>query len=84
MNDIFNNKKNNISKNNHLNNSFNKNDTYESVCSPEDIAERNKQLAQRNGIIHTNNNNNNNNPLNNTRLLKRVVSAPAASDKGIK
>lgn len=77
MNDIFNNKKNNISKNNHLNNSFNKNDTYESVCSPEDIAERNKQLAQRNGIIHTNNTS-----LNNTRLLKRVVSAPAASDKG--
>ncbi|KAG4074377.1 hypothetical protein HA402_008786 [Bradysia odoriphaga] len=77
LNDIFNNKKNNISKNNHLNNSFNKNDTYESVCSPEDIAERNKQLAQRNALIQSNNNS-----LNNTRLLKRVVSAPpAASDK---
>lgn len=74
---MFNNKKNNISKNNHLNNSFNKNDTYESVCSPEDIAERNKQLAQRNGMMHTNNTG-----LNNNRLLKRVVSAPVSSDKG--
>lgn len=49
------------------------------MCSPEDIAERNKQLAQRNGMIHTNNA-----ALNNNRLLKRVVSAPVAnSDKGL-
>lgn len=52
------------------------NDTYESVCAPEDTEERN-QAAQRNGnammMMGTNNNNSNNN---NNRLLKRVVSAP--------
>ncbi|KAJ6637779.1 Espin [Pseudolycoriella hygida] len=75
-NDIYNSKNNNISMNNQLNNSFNKNDTYESVCSPEDIAERNKQMAQRNTMTTANNN-----ALNNGRLLKRVVSAPVESDK---
>lgn len=54
------------------------NDTYESVCPPEDTEERN-QAAQRNSNammnqVATNNINNNHN--NNSRLLKRVVSAP--------
>lgn len=46
------------------------NDTYESVCAPEDTEERN-QVAQRNGMVAANNPN-----INNNRLLKRVVSAP--------
>lgn len=49
------------------------NDTYESVCAPEDTEERN-QVAQRNGMVAANNQMINNN--NNNRLLKRVVSAP--------
>lgn len=75
MNDIFNNKQNNIIKNNQLNNGTTiKNDTYESVCSPEDIAERNKQ-AQRHTMTT------NNMALNNGRLLKRVVSAPVHNNE---
>lgn len=58
------------------------NDTYESVCAPEDTEERN-QAAQRNGnallmnqAAATSTNTNNQNHNNNNRLLKRVVSAP--------
>lgn len=59
-NDIFlNNKATNINKNNQMNNGTPKNDTYESVCSPEDVAERNK-LAQRHAIISSTNGNNHN------------------------
>lgn len=65
-----------------------KNDTYESVCSPEDVAERNK-LANRNAA-HTQNGGGGgghslastmmaNVPMNNARILKRVVSAPVQS-----
>lgn len=53
------------------------NDTYESVCAPEDTEER-TQAAQRNGNVMTNQaaaaNNNQN------RLLKRVVSAPVGME----
>lgn len=68
-------KANNINKNN--NNQL-KNDTYESVCSPEDVAERNR-LASRNAAAHSQNGSMTNvptTPMNNARILKRVVSAP--------
>lgn len=68
-----------------------KNDTYESVCSPEDVAERTK-MAQRhslnssggssgfggssNASIATSNSGSS--AMNNGRMLKRVVSAPVA------
>lgn len=63
-----------------------KNDTYESVCSPEDVAERTK-MAHRHSIAVNNNNHNtitatvnhNLNQANNSRVLKRVVSAPVAA-----
>lgn len=57
------------------------NDTYESVCAPEDTEER-IQLAQRNSNSSNNvqmmmgNNQANGGNNNNNRLLKRVVSAP--------
>ena len=81
-----------------INNNQLKNDTYESVCSPEDTAERIK-TAQRHSIavnntistatnVHNNSNssmpsnancsNSNNNT--NNRLLKRVISAPVATN----
>lgn len=69
-NDIFgtnSSKKSNLSsRNNTL-----KNDTYESVCSPDDLAER-KMNEQTGTTIH-------NGGLNNARLLKRVVSAPVSA-----
>lgn len=65
------------------------NDTYESVCSPEDTEERIK-LAQRNSnssnsvLMMMNGNQGNSGSGNNNRLLKRVVSAPVGieSPKG--
>lgn len=65
------------------NNSQLKNDTYESVCSPEDVAERTK-MAHRHSIAVNNNTistpaNNSQNQNNNNRVLKRVVSAPVAA-----
>lgn len=72
-------KKNNATKINQMNNNSNtlKNDTYESVCSPEDVAER-AQSAQRHPMTlnGTSSSNNNNAALNNDRHLKRIVSAP--------
>lgn len=72
-----------------------KNDTYESVCPPDDAAERLK-MAQRHSIAVTGNNtissapvgisngsmpsNNSNCINNNNRALKRVISAPVASN----
>lgn len=75
-----------------INNNQLKNDTYESVCSPEDTAERIK-MAQRHSIavnntISTTNAHNSNSSMpsnancsnnNNNRLLKRVISAPVAT-----
>lgn len=99
-----------------INNNQLKNDTYESVCSPEDVAERTK-MAQRHSIAvngnstiptiatHNsnsampsntncnsnnnninnstlnNNNNSNSNSNNNNRVLKRVISAPVATNE---
>lgn len=77
--------------NNNVNNNQLKNDTYESVCSPEDTAERTK-MAQRHSIavnntISTTNAHNSNSSMpsnvncgnNNNRVLKRVISAPVAT-----
>lgn len=77
-----------------INNNQLKNDTYESVCSPEDVAERTK-MAQRHSIavngnntISTSNAHNSNSSMpsnancstsNNNRVLKRVISAPVAT-----
>ncbi|XP_055298609.1 putative uncharacterized protein DDB_G0277255 isoform X5 [Sitodiplosis mosellana] len=83
-----------------INNNQLKNDTYESVCSPEDTAERIK-MAQRHSIAvnntistatnaHNNSNSsmpsnancsNSNNGNNNNRPLKRVISAPVATNE---
>lgn len=85
------------SNNVHINNNQLKNDTYESVCSPEDVAERTK-TAQRHSIAvngnntistihaHSSNssmpsNNNNCSTSNNNRILKRVISAPVATNE---
>lgn len=66
----FNSNNNNNKKANAMMNNQLKNDTYESVCSPEDVAERTK-MAQRHTMNH------NAIALNNgARVLKRVVSAP--------
>lgn len=77
-----------------INNNQLKNDTYESVCSPEDTMERTK-VAQRHSIavngsntISTSTINNSNSSMvsscnsndNNNRLLKRVISAPAGAN----
>lgn len=77
-----NSKKNNIVKNNQLNGAL-KNDTYESVCSPEDVAERTK-MAQRHSLNNCNGNNSigsnsssssGSMALNNARNFKRGVSS---------
>lgn len=68
-------------------NSSLRNDTYESVCPPEDTAER-ISVAQRHTII-VNSNNSSSNAVNlnnavannNGRILKRVVSAPVAQNE---
>lgn len=72
-----------------------KNDTYESVCSPEDTAERTKtaqrhSIAVNNTISPTNAHNSNSsmpsnancsgNSSNSNRILKRVISAPVATN----
>lgn len=57
------------------------NDTYESVCSPDDIADRAK-LAQRRHSTMTQNHHQQHHQqqMNNGRLLKRVVSAPIVNE----
>lgn len=67
-----------------------KNDTYESVCSPEDTAERTK-MAQRHSIAVNGNNTISttaahhssiaSNASNCSRVLKRVISAPVATNE---
>lgn len=62
-----------------LNNGLLKNDTYESVCSPEDVEERIK-LAQLDEIV-ANSNNDTIDSMNNNRQLKRTISAPVSNGK---
>ena len=68
-------KKTNVMKSNQMNNSQ-RNDTYESVCSPEDIAERTK-VAQKHP-----NGSSGNSPANNARHAKRIVSPEPIENKG--
>lgn len=76
----------NVNLKNQLLNGGIKSDTYESVCPPEDVAERTKQ-AHKNSMIRNNladtttpNNNNNNQS---GRNLKRVSSAPPMQNVAI-
>ncbi|CAD7091542.1 unnamed protein product [Hermetia illucens] len=68
-------KNSNFNNNNHSGNKKNhniKSDTYESVCPPDDLPERMKQVSK-NGVSSPNPN----------RVLKRVVSAPAPQTQSI-
>lgn len=81
-----NNKKSNVTVSNQL-----RNDTYESVCSPEDVAERTR-MAQRHPVMHNNTNGSSNTissnisnasnsvAMNNVRPAKRVVSPVTSND----
>lgn len=76
-------------------NNQSKNDTYESVCPPPDDSAERLKMAQRHSIGVTGNNTvssttpngilngsmPSNGNCNNNRLLKRVISAPAASNE---
>lgn len=66
---------NNNNNNNHNTNTLNTIDTYESVCSPEDIYERTK-MAQRHTLQSNHSSSSSSSGASTSRLLKRVVSAP--------
>lgn len=80
----LNNSNNNNSSSNNLNNNninnlntntLNTIDTYESVCSPEDIYERTK-MAQRHTLQSNHSSSSSSSSASTSRILKRVVSAP--------
>lgn len=71
----------NVNLKNQINSGL-KSDTYESVCPPEDVAERTKQ-ANRNSTVIRNNLDTLNNTINSNRILKRVSSAPPIQNNAI-
>ncbi|XP_055843804.1 homeobox protein 2 isoform X2 [Episyrphus balteatus] len=71
----------NVNLKNQINSGL-KSDTYESVCPPEDVAERTKQ-ANRNSTVIRNNLDTQNNTNNSNRILKRVSSAPPIQNNAI-